>query len=540
MQERGTRCVLLCIPCCNLTFWRSTEQIPPLGKTFVVALSKFSRTRQNATFQLGNAFARKVEYHFKLLSRNQQRHRLLYQSILDMAKTRAKGPVKAEKEEVEAAKITAPKVQLGPESSNPPQLFILPKDISKDARIVTLENPRYGTDSRYLVCQERGFYEFTEVAALKTTSRSWLLSSQDSTLIEEEETQKQDADTNGTDLRKGYVTKDANLYIATPIDPMFLLLPALAPQQTSKGSEPTKKLFLSGEDYFEKINSTSSQFGPFARTESIRGLLEKRMAAVCDTVDAGDETMYRLSEEKLVAELLGKAKKMSEKGLPGSMEERLIRKALEAPVLSIMREESSMHELAKEEDGRAADSGIATPVTDSMDSQTTESSTVTAASSFSEASTAATSLSEDSITTIKPTPMLPTISAPEGVADLLRLRTAFFFICSSYLAPHLSEVLEKFLASSISSIDFTPLDTHLAHLAKLRQDAVAARSLGDYSRKRNMYDEDEDGETRAEKKRKKDEEEKRKKAGESRGVKNLKKANVSGMRKMSDFFKKKT
>jgi hypothetical protein len=51
--------------------------------------------------------------------------------------------------------------------------------------------------------------------------------------------------------------------------------------------------------------------------------------------------------------------------------------------------------------------------------------------------------------------------------------------------------------------------------------------------------EDEDSETRAEKKRKKEEEEKRKKAGESRGVKNLKKVNVSGMKKMSDFFKKK-
>jgi hypothetical protein len=51
--------------------------------------------------------------------------------------------------------------------------------------------------------------------------------------------------------------------------------------------------------------------------------------------------------------------------------------------------------------------------------------------------------------------------------------------------------------------------------------------------------EDEDGETRAEKKRKREEEEKRKKAGESRGVKNLKKVNVNGMKKLSDFFKKK-
>jgi hypothetical protein len=72
----------------------------------------------------------------------------------------------------------------------------------------------------------------------------------------------------------------------------------------------------------------------------------------------------------------------------------------------------------------------------------------------------------------------------------------------------------------------------------MRQEAVSMRSLGDFSRKRSII-EDEDSETRAEKKRKKEEEEKRNKAGVSRGVKNLKKVNTSGMKKMSDFFKKK-
>ena len=88
-------------------------------------------------------------------------------------------------------------------------------------------------------------------------------------------------------------------------------------------------------------------------------------------------------------------------------------------------------------------------------------------------------------------------------------------------------------------MDFGPLEAHLSHLAKLRQEAVAARSLGDYSRKRSTLDDDDDeAAERAEKKRKKEDEDKRKKAGESRGVKNLKKVNVAGMKKMSDFFKK--
>lgn len=53
-----------------------------------------------------------------------------------------------------------------------------------------------------------------------------------------------------------------------------------------------------------------------------------------------------------------------------------------------------------------------------------------------------------------------------------------------------------------------------------------------------MNDDDEAIESRAEKKRKKEEDEKRKKAGESRGVKDLKKVDTTGMKKLSDFFGK--
>jgi hypothetical protein len=323
---------------------------------------------------------------------------------------------------------------------------------------------------------------------------------------------------------KGYVMRSANLLIATPIDPLFLVLPALAPVSNSKASEPPKKMFLSSEDYLERIVASSTQLSSFVRIESIRQLLERRMAAVSDTVEAGDETMYRMNEEKLLEELLRKAKRMVDKGLPPSIEEKLVRKALEAPMLGIKRDESSMHELANEENAA-----------ETSDTQTTVSSVQTPVTSFSEASTAATSFSEESKIVPKAVPC-PPITAPEGIAELLRLRTALFMICSKYLMPHLSETIKRLVVSQSSTVDFAPLDSHLAHLAKLRQDALAARSLGDYSRKRAL---DEDSESRAEKKRKEDEEEKKKKAGESRGVKALKKVNVSGMKKMSDFFKKK-
>lgn len=459
--------------------------------------------------------------------------------ILDTMKTRAKAPAKASAEEAES-KPAAAKVQLGPESSNPPQLFILPDNISQEARIVTFKNPRYLTETRYLVCPERGFYEFTKVGAPKTTPRSWLLSPQEITRTVEDDkcTAGSDAKGKTEDISKGYVTKSANMFIATQVDPLFLVLPALAPKPTSKGSEPEKKLYLSGEDYIDRIGAKSNQLKTILRIEAVRALLESRMGAICDTVDAGDETMFRMNETKLLKEMMLKAQRMSRNGLPESMEEKFVRKALEVPMLSIKRDEGFMHELIKgEEDAALAESGISTPTTESDNSQA---SVLTAASSSTEISTAAASFSSDTtIVASKLELVKPIIDAPDGIADLLRLRTAFSFICSSYLQPHLTATLKGLLSSpDTSPTDFSPLDTHLAHLAKLRQDAVAARSLNDMSRKRTLEDDEED-ESRAEKKRKRDEEEKRKKAGESRGVKNLKKVNTVGMKKMSDFFKKK-
>jgi Ydr279p protein family (RNase H2 complex component) wHTH domain/Ydr279p protein triple barrel domain len=456
-------------------------------------------------------------------------------------KTRAtKSSGKPTTENIESTKSAGPKVQLGADSTNPSQLFVLPEGITKQARIVTLQNPRFLDENRYVVCPERGFYEFKAFTEPKTTPRSWLLSQeviagQDGA----EGTLYAESDIKRTTEPKGYVTRNANLFIATPIDSLFLILPALAPLPTSKSAEAPNKLFLTGDDYLEKLASASPQLNSFLRTESIRVALEKRMTAVCDTVEAGDETMYRLNEGKLLDEILRKAKKMmGASGLPASMEEKLVRKALDVPILGINREESLQNR--NEEDSIPAESGSQTSAACTPDTQTTVSSTDTATSSFAEASTAATSFTDESLSLppIQKLKTLPAINAPDGVADLLRLRTALFFICSNYVPPHLSESIKKMLVSSSSKVDFSRLDSHLAHLARMRQEAVSIRSLGDFSRKRSMI-EDEDSEIRAEKKRKKEEEEKRNKSGVSRGVKNLKKVNTSGMKKMSDFFKKK-
>ncbi|CAG8983670.1 hypothetical protein HYALB_00004102 [Hymenoscyphus albidus] len=454
-----------------------------------------------------------------------------------MAKTRGRPAKKAEKETEEKTVVsTDQKVQLNPDVANPPQLFILPENLSEEARIIQIENSRHSTNSPYVVCPKRGFFELTKVSAPKSTPRSWLLSGDHS----------EDSKANGADIKqteskgetvdqfstKGYVLRNANLMVATPIDALFLILPALTPKSAAKASG--KKLFLSGEDYLDKMASASPELAPLLRNESLRSLIEKRMAVVCDTVEAGDETMYRVNEGKILTALLQKAKKMTKQGLPPSMEEKFVRKALEVPTLIIACEE--------EEDAvKPANSAISTPPTETPDTQSTITSFESTTSSVSQASTAATSLSGDSSVTVTANKksLLPPITAPDGVADLLRLRTAMSFLCSKYMAPYMSESIKKLASSPETGTDFAPLDAHIADLAKLRQEAIAARSLGDASRKRGFEDDEGDGEGRAEKKRKKEEDEKRKKAGESRGVKTLKKVNVSGMKKMSDFFKKK-
>ena len=136
-----------------------------------------------------------------------------------------------------------------------------------------------------------------------------------------------------------------------------------------------------------------------------------------------------------------------------------------------------------------------------------------------------------------PEDITPATHASE-LHHLLRLRTALSYIIASYVPPAIAKCLNTLISSGKSQIECGVLDEHLAKIAQLRAEALASRSLGDFSRKRSMYEDDDAAETRAEKKRKKEEDEKKKKAGVSRGIKDLKKVDTTGMKKMSDFFGK--
>ena len=421
-----------------------------------------------------------------------------------------------------------------PQASCPLKVLVLPEDASPEARICTLAHPRTLTPSRYYFDPDKGLYEFTRVAAPKSTCRSWLIGRQIRLAGQKDDAPPGQAPTtmenpkpalteaNDRPISDGYTVKNAEMLVATPIDYLFLLLSSFVHESSAK-SPTSKRLFLSADDLLETLSEKSKHFNFISGHAQTRLGMEQRLGAVCDTVDAGDEKMYRLNDEKLLREFVGKAKTMIAKGLPASMEERFIRKTLETPVMFVKHEESSVANVTMSRNDTQASESV---VSDSIDSQASVASAESTASDL-------------SITTEMTTPEedAPTTNANE-LYHLLRLRTALSYIISSYVPPAIAKTLNTLISSGKSQVDFKILDERLAKITKMRAEALASRSLGDFSRKRSMYEDDDAAETRAEKKRKKEEEEKKKKAIESRGIKDLKKVDTKGMKKMSDFFGK--
>jgi hypothetical protein len=424
-----------------------------------------------------------------------------------MPKTRSKGTTGSKATPADEQQIDASAKKKPLESVDvPSRTFILPSKRSENARFLTLESPSSGSPNRYFFDpQNGGLYEFTSVASTPWAPRSILLTPKRG---EEEESGKDS---------KAYVTKKAELLVATPIDVLFFMLPIIAPEENTSS---TRNMFQPLDDILDSQDELAPHLRHILYDVTFRPTLERRMQAICDTMEAGDETLYRFKEKKLVDELIAKAERMITQGLPTSLEERFVRTVLDPPLMSIKKEEvKSIVSTTTNEESQESEI---------LETQSTTTTTVTVTSEEqSGAETPATQLST-----------VEDISSSDAITRLLRLRIALSFMKQSYLPPHLSNSIDELLNSPESPSDFKPLDDHLKELAVLRAEANASLQVGNYTRKRG-YD-DEDGESQAEKRRKKEEEEKKKKLAESRGVRDLKKVNTSGMKKMSDFFKKKT
>ena len=418
------------------------------------------------------------------------------------------------------------------------KLILLPKDIELGARICTLAHPRTCNPSRYYFCPERGVFEFIKVAAPKSVCQSWLIGPRhrpshngDSAKLvrplEDLETTKEPslpADSTGS-VAEGYVIKSPELFVATPIDPLFIVLPSFCGQFSSNKGSSIDSRFISTDDLIERLQVKSKHLDLLSSNKRVRDAFDVRIMAVSDTVVAGDEIMYRINLDKLLTELISKAKNIVSSGFPATLEEKFIHRALEAPMMALKREESSLSDTPK----LSQEDKYITGHLSSDQELSQKQDTVT-------------------IDTMKTT-FTATLNLPipethnssdqvSNVKSLLRLRTALSYMITSYVPPPIEAALNEKLASSSSPIDFKPLDVQLAHIANLRAEAFASRSLADFSRKRSMQEDDEAAEARAEKKQRKEDEEKRRKAGESKGVRDLRKVDVSGMKKMNDFFAK--
>lgn len=421
------------------------------------------------------------------------------------------------------------------------RLVILPKDISKDGRICTLAHPRTSNPSRYYFCPQKGIYEFVRIAAPRSAYQSWLLgpwkkssissstvdgvngpcalkSNQSDSPVTQQATQE--TKTLERSISDGFVAKTPELLVATPIDPLFIILPSFCTPSLSAKPSLRDKLFLSSEDLFEKLEANFKHLDLLLQSSLMQRIFQERMGVVCDTVEGGGEDMYRLNHTKLLRELLSKAEKMVTCGLPLSMEEKFVHKVLEEPIMDL-----NCHESPLPESQTSQDQSVASKTSSSI------------------------GLESQSIPTLLEPSVLETLPIKESslgtnshqnkdVLTLLRLRTALSYIMSKYLSPSLEAEMRLILASPEAPINFRPLDERLAQLHSLRAEAAASRSLANFSRKRSRNEDDEAAELRSERKKAKEEEEKRKKTGESRALRDLKKADTSGMKKMSDFFGK--
>lgn len=434
-------------------------------------------------------------------------------------KTRSKKTTKATatKETPEQDSVTAK--ELAASVATPPHVFVLPKGASSEARIITLPDPASSSPSRYFVCPEKGFYEFTKIAAPKKACRSWLLAPQNNgdAKIENSESQED----SGEQEPEGYVLEQPNMFVATPIDPLFVLLPLLVRGEAGSYLTFSDFVFTTENEDLAQLQQLLRQ-NTFAKLEKS---MEARIGVICDYLDMGDgeDKMYKLSTSKLATVLISKAKNMVKRGLPVSMEKRFVKQALEVPVLSIRREESSV--------SIAPADATPVPSSDNTATGTSQESSTSTSTVTSNNTTAATAASSVATTPVEAQPA-------NDIANLLRVRTGLDFLATSYVPPSLHTAIQDVCKSSASSVDFAPLDKHLEHVAGLKKQAQVLRSLSDNISRKRGADDDEEALDKAEAKRKKKEEDEIKKKNMSRGVQQLAKADTSGMKKLSSFFTK--
>ncbi|XP_042005362.1 ribonuclease H2 subunit B-like [Salvia splendens] len=99
-----------------------------------------------------------------------------------------------------------------------------------------------------------------------------------------------------------YVCEDGRLYTATPIDPIFILLPVFEEARMKKGNEPGK---------FRQLDEIVYIQG-FPGYQSLSSVAEKAMAVVCDLKEVGSSKFFRLDDMKVLKWLCYKVQQLKQ------------------------------------------------------------------------------------------------------------------------------------------------------------------------------------------------------------------------------------
>ena len=416
-------------------------------------------------------------------------------------------PRKLKKESSINSAPVEPTATLSSRDEQPPTLLVLPETISPDAKFVSLPHPATGKLARYLYCSESSFYEITRIAPGTGTGRSCLLTPSSELNSTDGEYH---SGANRDESEEGYILQDAQSFTATPVDIRLFLIPLIKVESLDgAGNRPQQALIV--EDHLSKLSKCSKHFERLLRFPSVRRRFERAIVSVFEPVDALGEIAYRPDASLLFKLLVEKASRLVNDAWPSSLES-YIQRQLEVPAIVSILDDAART-------GNSVGQG-ATPVR--PDEQ----------GSNDKSPSQAGVVQRDTPTTLR-------LTATEAVVKQMRLKTALEFIASSYCPPPLRKHFDSLVASN-KYIDLGSLQAYLAEIDSLKEKAQALRSMSENIVRKRTADEVEDEERvfQAEKRQKKEEEEKKRKQ-ETRAIKDLRKTDTSGMKKLSSFFSKK-
>ncbi|KAJ6261384.1 hypothetical protein Dda_4054 [Drechslerella dactyloides] len=468
-----------------------------------------------------------------------------------------------------------------------PRVFVLPvaRDDSGNGvahSLLTFKHPNTGAPTRYLLhhpSNKEGpdapfLYEILKIANPVHGPRSWLIApdippldvptevvrdevvegkdapdaeadeaDEPETKDDEEAKDDKDDGEDGTEEShdqkhgKSLVIKDAHLFLTTPVDPLYLLLAHLTADKTARN-------FLSLDDLLDGHPASATWSAISTRHPPAHKALAARLLLVCDTVSAGDETMYRINTSKLSDLLLSRVEAVA-KSLPASLAKHINRKlskplSAQAAVGTWKRQQAPADPSDGIIDDKELEDEVLQETGDSAATATGEPQSDTQDAADAQLRREASRLNLNEEESATSTPLPPPDDAPEDLLpppDIQHL--AYLTHAVQFMQSYLSPVLYKTLTETLyTRHPLDPLERYQEELKELRAAATAAMDMSMAHTKRTIEDL-EGGVSKEEAEREKKRKKKEGDAKKSVGVRKLEKVNTRGMAKMTSFFKKK-